>query len=125
MFEATDNAELARQERALKAGKAEPTTAPDLTPTQVAIAAMRAQRGVSGYPATGNEWLLLDALDEAETEAAQLRQQNAALLGEASALQADLSVATKQLKRLDKELIRLRDENREYEKCFGPDGRAA
>lgn len=85
--------------------------APVLTPTQVAIAAMRAQRGVVGYPATGNEWLLLDALDESEVEAAQLRQHNARLLGEASALQADLKVATRQLKRLDKELIRLRDEN--------------
>lgn len=100
--------------------------APVLTPTQVAIAAMRAQRKALGYPTTGNEWLLLDALDEAEVEAAQLRQQNAALLGEASALQADLKVATRQLKRLDKELIRLRDErdalrdeNREYEKALG------
>lgn len=48
-------------------------TAPALTPTQVAIAAMRAQRAALGYPATGPEWLLLDALDESEAENAELR----------------------------------------------------
>jgi hypothetical protein len=70
MFEATDNAELARQERALKAERL-----PELTPTQRAIAAMRQQRAVLGYPATGPEWLLLDALDESEAENAELRTQ--------------------------------------------------
>ena len=95
------------------------TAAPALTPTQVAIAAMRDQRARLGYPATGNEWLVLAALDESEGENAQLRQENAALHGEVSALRADLGVAAKQLQRLDKELVRLRDENREYEKALG------
>ncbi|MFI2349758.1 hypothetical protein ACH492_22425 [Streptomyces sp. NPDC019443] len=78
MFEATDNAELARQERALRA-EATTTAAADLTPTQQAIAAMRAQRAALGYPATGPEWLLLDALDESERENARLRQETAEL----------------------------------------------
>lgn len=94
-------------------------TAAELTPTQVAIAAMRAQRAVFGYPATGPEWLVLDALDESEGENAQLRQENTALHGEVSALRADLGVATHQLERLDGELVRIRDENRDYEKSLG------
>lgn len=67
-FEAIDNAELARQERALKT---EPVA--ELPPTQVAIAAMRAQRVALGYPATGNEWLLLAAYDQLEAERDELR----------------------------------------------------
>ena len=63
------------------------TTAPGLTPTQVAIAAMRAQRAALGYPATGNEWLLLDALDESEAENAELH--------------ARVGVLEKQLEELD------------------------
>lgn len=49
------------------------TTAPALTLTQVAIAAMRAQRVALGYPATGNEWLLLAAYDQLEAERDELR----------------------------------------------------
>lgn len=95
------------------------TAAPELTPTQVAIAAMRAQRARLGYPATGPEWIVLDALDESEGENAQLRQENVALHGEVSALRADLGVATRQLERLDGELVRLDGENRDYEKALG------
>lgn len=41
------------------------------------------------------------------------------LLREVLALQSELAAATDQLERLDNRLIRLRDENREYEKALG------
>ena len=48
------------------------TIAPALTPTQVAIAAMRQRLAAAGYSATGPERLLLDAYEESEAEAADL-----------------------------------------------------
>ena len=48
------------------------TIAPALTPTQVAIAAMRQRLEAAGYSATGPERLLFDALDESEAEAPEL-----------------------------------------------------
>lgn len=61
---------------------------------------------------------LLNALGHARTDVDYL-------LREVLALQSELAAATDQLQRLDGELVRLRDENRDYEKALAPDGRAA
>lgn len=125
--------------------------APSLTPTQVAIAAMRAQRAALGYPATGPEWLLLDALDESEAENARLRKRLAdeerlhgstiderdhfhemadklayavapeEVIGEHSSMNCPWENAL-DLITPKAEVDKLRDENRAYEKALAPDG---
>ena len=60
---------------------------PDSTATELAIAAMRAERKALGYPATGNEWLLLAAYDQLE--------------GANRELATELAIVRKQLKELD------------------------
>ncbi|WP_406730947.1 hypothetical protein [Streptomyces sp. NBC_01794] len=45
---------------------ADTAPAPDLTPTERAIANMRHLRQAAGYPITGDQWLLLNAYDQLE-----------------------------------------------------------
>lgn len=45
----------------------------DLTPTERAVANLRALRAAVGYPPSGDQWLLLTAYDQIEAEAQELR----------------------------------------------------
>lgn len=64
--------------------------------------------------------------NQAEAEfIAHAREDVPWLLREVLALQSELAAATSQLERLDGELVRLRDENREYERGLGLNEEAA
>lgn len=70
----------------------------DLTPTERAVTSLRALRAAVGYPQAGDQWLLLDAYDQLEAEAQELRATAAVDAKQITELEADLATANARLR---------------------------
>lgn len=116
MFEATDNAELAQQERALRA-ESQPT------PTERAVASLRTQRA-AGYSQDNNTRLLLDAYDQLEGSEQELRLKAAVDAKQITELEAELAAANARLRAVldacDDERGRLLERIAELERAARP-----